>query len=205
MEDTTVKPIIKKFGKKKVEERKVFPRGPSFYPTRDVTITTQTKKAPKVQKTPKLRASLTPGKVLIVLAGRFKGKRVVFLKQLTSGLLLITGPFKLNGVPLRRINQAYVIATSTSVDVSGVKVDDKFNDAYFSKPKEKKKAKSEAEFFAKGGEQEKKKETNPQRSADQKAFDAPILAIIQKDKLLRGYLRSVFSLRHGDKPHAMKF
>ncbi|CAI0374258.1 unnamed protein product, partial [Linum tenue] len=114
-----------------------------FYPADDIKMPLPNKRKAKPTK---LRASITPGTVLILLAGRFKGKRVVFLKQLTSGLLLVTGPFKVNGVPLRRVNQAYVIGTSTKVDISGTNVD-KFDDKYFAKAAEKKNKKGEGEFF----------------------------------------------------------
>lgn len=96
-------------------------------------------------KTAALRKGLEPGKVLILLSGRFRGRRVVFLKQLKSGLLLVTGPYKVNGVPLRRVNQVYTITTSTKVDLKGVNVGN-IEDEFFKK--EKKSGKSEEKFFA---------------------------------------------------------
>ena len=60
-------------------------------------------------------------------------------------------------VPLRRVNQAYVIATSTSVDVGSVDVA-KFDDAYFLKPEKKKEArakKGEENFFQEDAEKTK--------------------------------------------------
>ncbi len=103
----------------KQKKEEAAPVATKFYAPDDAP--TPIKKRAIVRPT-KLRSTITPGSVLILLAGRFKGKRVVFLKQLESGLLLVTGPFKLNGVPLRRVNQAYVIGTSAKIDISGVDV-----------------------------------------------------------------------------------
>lgn len=72
-------------------------QAPRYYPADDVK--TPLKRNVIVRQT-KLRPSIAPGTVLILLAGRFKGKRVVFLRQLPSGLLLVTGPFRVNGVSI---------------------------------------------------------------------------------------------------------
>merc|ERR1712130_349436 len=147
----------------------------------------------------KLRSSITPGTVLILLAGRFKGKRVVFLKQLPSGLLLVTGPFKVNGVPLKRVNQVYVIATSTKVPVDKVDLS-KFEDSYFKATEKKSSKKGESEFF----ETEPEKKSLPSEYIEnQKSVDSAILKALDAD--VKGYLGSRFSLKSADRPHLMKF
>ncbi len=172
---------------------------PKFYPADDVKKPLVNKHKPKPTK---LRASITPGTVLIILAGRFKGKRVVFLKQLPSGLLLVTGPFKVNGVPLRRVNQAYVIGTSTKVDISGVNVE-KFDDKYFAKETQRKKNKGEGEFFE--AEKEEKSALPQEKKDDQKAVDAQLIKSIEAVPDLKTYLGARFSLKAGMKPHELVF
>merc|ERR1712141_527380 len=107
-------------------------RARRFYPTDEERRRFKTTGAGKSYRAnQKLKAGIEEGSVLILVAGRHRGKRVVFLKQLESGLLLVTGPFKINGVPMRRVNQKYVIVTSTKLDVSSVKIPGRVNDDYF--------------------------------------------------------------------------
>jgi len=176
-------------------------KAPRYYPAEDVR---KPKKSRKIVGPTKLRPSIIPGTVLILLAGRFRGKRVVFLKQLESGLLLVTGPFRINGVPLRRVNQAYAIATSTRIDFEGITVDEKFNDAYFTKPAVKGRTSAEEEFFADG--KPKEKETfSESKAADQKTADKAIIAAIKEEEYLSKYLKATFGLTKGQYPHQLKF
>merc|ERR1712127_101756 len=182
---------------KKAEKKPAADKAPRFYASEDIPVPFARR---SVAKPATLKASITPGTVLILLAGRFRGKRVVFLKQLTSGLLLVTGPFKVNGVPLRRVNQTFTIATSTKVPLTGVDVS-KIDDAYFAKAA-KKAPKGADGFFKEGGNKE---ELSAQRKADQKTVDTALLATIKKTEFLKAYLNARFSLSKGDAPHAMKF
>ncbi|KAG6890555.1 hypothetical protein C0992_000815 [Termitomyces sp. T32_za158] len=191
-EATAPETVEKTIGGDKNGGKRVVPtvKAPRYYPAEDVRIPKKSRKSPKPAS---LRSTITPGTVLILLAGRFRGKRVVFLKQLESGLLLVTGPYKVNGVPLRRVNQAYVIATSTKLELEGLTVDEKINDAYFAKAAVKGSRSAEEEFFE-DGKPKAKEPLSASRSADQKEVDKAVLAAVKKTENLSKYLKSSWDI-----------
>ncbi|KAL7691404.1 putative 60S ribosomal protein L6E [Plasmopara halstedii] len=192
--------MVKKGGEKKVvAKQKATTR--KWYPADFIPKPLKSAKTKRNSvKTAKLRKSITPGTILILLTGRFRGKRVVFLKQLASGLLLVTGPYKVNGVPIRRVNQSYVIATSTKVNIEGLNLP-AIDDAYFAKEKAAKKNK-EDQFFAQSSAAPVIPE---QRKQDQKAVDSVLLKKLDAEPFLKAYLNAKFSLTKNDRVHALKF
>merc|ERR1712228_214192 len=128
-----------------------------------------------------------------------RGKRVVVLKSLESGLLLV-------GVPLKRVNAAYCIPTSSKLNVSGVDVS-KVGDSFFGKTKAKAAKNTEDQFFGNNAElsPEEKARVENKRTV-QKAVDAKLMELVKKqDPHFAGYLRTRFTLRNNMRFHEMSF
>jgi len=108
---------------------------------------------------------------------------------------LVTGPHKLNGVPLRRVNQIYVIGTSTKIDLSAAKLDN-LDDKFFKRVRPAKKNAEKDIFDSK----KEKSQLSDERRQAQRTTDAVVLNAIKANadsRLLRKYLKSRFQLWNG--------
>ena len=170
----------------------------NWYPVSD--LKSHFKRKCKVPKKTHISTELVPGQVVILLSGRFRGRRVVFLKKLESNLLLVTGPYKYNGVPLKRVNAAYVLPTNTKLNVDG-KVADSIKDEFFKKVEIERK--EEKDFFVE--EAEKKKRVTEERTKAQNTVDTVVKKAVDEVPMMKEYLKNRFALKSGDKPHLMKF
>ncbi|CAF3194876.1 unnamed protein product [Rotaria socialis] len=187
-------------GKERLVRTKRFPR---FYPTEERPKKFSVKRKKFGDHPRRFRSSLSPGTVVILVAGKHAGKRVVVVKHLSSGLLLVTGPYKLNGVKLSRVNQIYVIATSTKLDVSAGKFD-AYDDKFFKRVRP---AKKDAEKDIFDSKKEKPK-LSEERTQAQRTVDTIVLTAIKANadsRVLRRYLKSRFQLWNGVLPHKLKF
>jgi len=181
-----------------------------FYPTEDKPKKRRTGHVTHKMHKRNFKAGIEPGRVVIILAGKHKGKRVVVLKTLASGLLLVTGPHVINGCPMRRMHQMFTIVTSVKLDIKALKVGDEVNDKFFKrKHVDSKKAKSKkgdgGDIFETKTEAYK---PDAERKKMQVAVDSQLLDVIRKHpekKLVMSYLGSFFQLRNRMYPHKMKF
>lgn len=138
---------------------------------------------------------MTPGTVAVVLIGPYQSKKVVFLKQLESGLLLCAC---LNNNSVRRFPQKWLLATSQNVDVSGVGLN-YFNDKSFAGFA--KKSSDPSEFF-----QENQQKATPESQDFTAAKDKVLKAVgaaAQKEELLFEYCCARFTLDKEVPAHAL--
>ena len=184
--------------KKNLEANKGLKVKKNWYPVSD--LKSHFKRKCKVPKNTHISAPLAPGQVVILLSGRFRGRRVVYLKKLESGLLLVTGPYKYNGVPLKRVNAAYVLPTNTTVKVDG-KVADKIKDEFFKRVEISREKKED--FFVE--DKAKKERVTKERTDAQNEIDTVVKKAVDGVPMMKEYLRNRFALKDGDKPHLMKF
>merc|ERR1712039_553630 len=99
-----------------------------------------------------------------------------------------------NGVPLRRVSQRFVIVTSTKLDVSSLSGLDDVEDAYFKKSKSAK---------SKSKDKKEKQKLPENKKKTQLGIDNQLLEVITKTELMKQYLTSYFTIVPGQPPHCI--
>ena len=184
--------------KKNAEENKSLKLKKNWYPVSN--LKSHFKRQCKAPKASHISAPLTPGQVVIILSGRFRGRRVVYLKKLESNLLLVTGPYKYNGVPLKRVNAAYVLPTNTKLNINA-EIAKNINDKFFVRVDIERT--KEEDFFE--DKEKKKGRISEDKKKLQTEVDTEVKKAVDGVPVIKEDLRNRFALKNGDKPHLMKF
>ncbi|AEA38705.1 60S ribosomal protein L6B (nucleomorph) [Cryptomonas paramecium] len=82
-------------------------------------------KKEKIQKTENLT-----GSIVIISFGKLRGKKAIILRTTKCQMFVISGPFSLNGISIRRIKPGHIITTRNRLDVDSVNTRI-FDDEYF--------------------------------------------------------------------------
>lgn len=117
-------------------------------------------------------------------------------------LIHLSGPYKINGVPIRRVNQAYVIATKTKLDITDLNIPEHIDDSYFDRVNTSpEKDENGVVLLATKVDQE----WLEKRKADQKTVDTMVLEKVKAIEDMDKYLGAKFTLTKGQAPHDMIF
>ena len=126
---------------------------------------------------------------------------------MASGNLLVTGPYAINGVPLKRVNPAYVISTSTKVSLDGVtaNIDETLFKRQVRFTKNQLKNASETRTKKSEAGQQASSTWRAEAKKIQGTVDGKLVENIKKIEHLGGYLSSRFTLTSGVRPHELTF
>lgn len=120
------------------------------------------------------------GSILILIGNKFNGKKCILLKYSKKGALIVSGPYSINGIPLRRINFKYAIQTDIKIDILGLNTQF-LSDKYFDFLKESDKLNSSMQ----------KQKIISLHRIRQKVIDKYLEREIKKNFFLKCYLKTI--------------
>ncbi|KAF7682530.1 60S ribosomal protein L6 [Astathelohania contejeani] len=110
----------------------ISPPEAGYYPADDLPkYVEKLRKRAEIKPKPR-RTDLVKGNIVVVLEGEYASMRVVYLGQLDNYMALCIGPSSVNGIPLFKINERYLLRTSMVLDFK-IDVNVKDSEVYESK------------------------------------------------------------------------
>merc|ERR1711972_865738 len=105
---------------------------------------------------------------------------------------------------LRRVNQAYVISTSTKLDLNNIDLT-KYDDFILKNNYSYQSRKNDSFFWCKSKLIESKNIKNSQFKEIQKSIDKALIERIKLVPYLKNYISTLFTLKKNARPHLMNF